>query len=137
MCVILKHYSVIRNRAFQKVSSFEILRRFTNGVPDRTKLTMFDLIYYNPSEGSRMSTSSSRRTSRASSTSEDLNTSTDAIVPDRLEAIRERLEEEAVDDVASTAEHHEEDEDDDEENKMPVPKVCFLIFLQFLVGKVT
>ncbi len=36
-------------------------RKFNNGVPERDKMTMFDLIYYNPSDGSRMSTSSSRR----------------------------------------------------------------------------
>ncbi len=36
-------------------------RKFNNGVPERNKMTMFDLIYYNPMEGSRMSNSSSRR----------------------------------------------------------------------------
>jgi len=46
-------------------------RKFNEGVPDRQKMTMFDLIYYNP-EGNRMSNSSSRRTSRASASSEDL-----------------------------------------------------------------
>ncbi len=36
-------------------------KKFNNGIPERNKMTMFDLIYYNPSDGSRMSNSSSRR----------------------------------------------------------------------------
>ena len=34
--------------------------KFNAGVPERKRMTMFDLIYYNPSEGHRMSNSSSR-----------------------------------------------------------------------------
>ena len=36
-------------------------KKFNDGIPERTKLTMFDLIYYNPSDGNRMSTSTSLR----------------------------------------------------------------------------
>jgi hypothetical protein len=36
-------------------------------IPEQTKLTMFDLIYYNPTNGSKMSNPSSRMTSRAPS----------------------------------------------------------------------
>ena len=36
-------------------------KKFSGGVPERGKMTMFDLIYYNPEEGHRMSNSSSRR----------------------------------------------------------------------------
>ncbi len=36
-------------------------KKFNNGIPERSKMTVFDLIYYNPSDGSRMSNSSSRR----------------------------------------------------------------------------
>ncbi len=42
-------------------------KKFVDGIPERTKITMFDLIYYNPSDGNRMSNSSSRRSSRAPS----------------------------------------------------------------------
>ena len=42
-------------------------KKWENGIPERTKITMFDLIYYNPSDGNRMSNSSSLRSSRAPS----------------------------------------------------------------------
>lgn len=117
-------------------------KKFTKGVPERTKMTMFDLIYYNPLEGSRMSNSSSRRDSRTSSISEQERVvNDDAVVPDRLEAVRERLEEEAVDQISvgegtpdknannsPTAEKEDDvDQPDEEEDegleKMPVPQV--------------
>ena len=37
------------------------------GIPERKKLTMFDLIYYNPTDGNKMSNPSSVRSSRAPS----------------------------------------------------------------------
>ena len=41
------------------------------GIPERKKLTMFDLIYYNPSDGNKMSNPSSLRSSRAPSPEKD------------------------------------------------------------------
>ncbi len=95
-------------------------RKFNAGVPERKKMTMFDLIYYNPSEGARMSNSSSRRASRASSISEEgVNAANAAAVPDRLAAVKERLEEEMVDDDLNK----EDAVEDEVDEKMPVPQV--------------
>merc|ERR1719229_2091448 len=91
---------------------------------------MFDLIYYNPSEGQRMSNSSSRRTSRTSSVSGEGIANAAASNADAgktLSAVRERLAEEMVDDVEKEKEGNNEDEENKEEDevdeKMPVPQV--------------
>jgi hypothetical protein len=76
-------------------------KKWENGIPERTKITMFDLIYYNPSDGNRMSNSSSLRSSRAPSVDGRRDSvSEDAVVPNRLDvdAVVKRLEEENVDD---------------------------------------
>ena len=109
-------------------------KKFNDGIPERTKLTMFDLIYYNPSDGNRMSTSTSVRSSRAPSIDGrqgggPRRDSEDAIVPNRLDAVAERLQEEAVDDPDLVvkgrrgSEGQDEDPDDDQEDVMPVPQV--------------
>ena len=80
--------------------------KFNAGVPERKRMTMFDLIYYNPSEGHRMSNSSSRRNSRTSSVSEEGTAANVAVANaaagKTLSAVRERLAEEMVDDVVET-----------------------------------
>jgi len=99
-------------------------KKFNGGIPERTKLTMFDLIYYSPSDGNRMSTSNSLRSSRAPSIDGRGRESEDAIVPNRLDAVAERLQEEAVDDPdvnKGTSEGQDEEEED--EGAMPVPQV--------------
>ena len=98
-------------------------KKFGDGVPERTRITMFDLIYYNPSDGNRMSNSSSLRSSRAPSvdgvaTRRD---SEDAVVPNRLESVAERLREEAVDNPDSDAKNSNESAPEDE--ALPVPQV--------------
>jgi len=106
--------------------------KFNAGVPERKRMTMFDLIYYNPSEGQRMSNSSSRRTSRTSSVSGEGIANAAASNADAgktLSAVRERLAEEMVDDVEKEKEKegNNEDEENKEEDevdeKMPVPQV--------------
>ena len=57
-------------------------KKFTDGIPERTKMTMFDLIYYNPSDGNRMSNASSLRSSRAASVDQG-GPNEDAVVPNR------------------------------------------------------
>jgi hypothetical protein len=104
-------------------------RKFNAGVPERKRMTMFDLIYYNPTEGTRMSNSSSRRGSRASSVSEEGAATAAAqaqAVPERLAAVKERLEEEMVDDVASEGggdEAQKPEGEDEVDEAMPVPQV--------------
>ena len=105
-------------------------KKFDEGVPERTRITMFDLIYYNPSDGNRMSNSSSLRSSRAPSvdgvaTRRD---SEDAVVPNRLESVAERLREEAVDNPDSDAKDSNEDAKNSndsapEDEALPVPQV--------------
>jgi len=100
-------------------------KKFNDGIPERTKLTMFDLIYYNPSDGNRMSTSNSLRSSRAPSVDDRGRENEDAIVPNRLDAVAERLQEEAVDEpdnIKGTSEG-QEDEEEEDSNAMPVPQV--------------
>ena len=111
---------------------------------------MFDLIYYNPIDGSRMSgasaTPSRAGSSRASTTSGTLPAQEDdAVVPDRLRAVRERLQEEAADEpgkaasitdeqnqssppspargVAGSSEEEEADSAEGGETVLPVPQV--------------
>jgi len=96
-------------------------KKWENGIPERTKITMFDLIYYNPSDGNRMSNSSSLRSSRAPSVDGRRDSvSEDAVVPNRLDvdAVVKRLEEENVDDP----EHNQGTSEDNEETN-PVPQV--------------
>jgi hypothetical protein len=104
-------------------------KKFVDGIPERTRITMFDLIYYNPSDGNRMSNPSSMRSSRAPSIDADglsRRDSEDAVVPTRLNDVAQRLQEEAVDDDVD----HEDNEankttglQDDEEDTCPVPQV--------------
>ena len=109
-------------------------KKFNDGIPERTKLTMFDLIYYNPADGNRMSNSTSLRSSRAPSVDGrqgdgPRRDSEDAIVPNRLDAVAERLQEEAVDEPDLVvkgrrgSEGQDEDPEDDQEDVMPVPQV--------------
>ena len=42
----------------------EYKRRFLEGVPERSKMTMFDLIYYNPENGPRMSIEEDKKEKR-------------------------------------------------------------------------
>lgn len=110
--------------------------KFNAGVPERKRMTMFDLIYYNPSEGHRMSNSSSRRNSRTSSVSEEgiANAAVaNAAAGKTLSAVRERLAEEMVDDVNEKEKEvdneegekngKEEEEGEEVDEKMPVPQV--------------
>ena len=106
--------------------------KFNAGVPERKRMTMFDLIYYNPSEGHRMSNSSSRRNSRTSSVSEEgiANAAVaNAAAGKTLSAVRERLAEEMVDDVEQEKGVNEEEnngkveEEEEVDEKMPVPQV--------------
>eukprot|EP00093_Oithona_nana_P009346 09346.XXX_223833_222253_1 [CDS] Oithona nana genome sequencing. len=89
---------------------------------------MFDLIYYNPSDGNRMSNSSSLRSSRAPSVDgvAARRDSEDAVVPNRLETVAERLREEAVDhpDSDAAAKNSNESANEEEEDEaLPVPQV--------------
>lgn len=106
-------------------------KKFTQGVPERGQMTMFDLIYYNPQNGSRMSTSSSRRTSRASSCSDRTAGSEvgvgDGVVPD---ASRLTAPDDQDDDLAANAPDQPratppavEEEPDEADEDMPVPQV--------------
>merc|ERR1711981_1510046 len=96
--------------------------------PERTKLTVFDLIYYNPSNGNRMAASNSRTNSRRSSRVASVDhdglqrrqSVDDAVVPNRLDAVAERLREEEVDDPEINKGTSEGDGD---EEAMPVPQV--------------
>jgi len=91
-------------------------KKFTQGPPERTKITMFDLIYYNPNGGSRMSTdtsaepspSSSARTSRANSVD-----SRRASVTGGATTVNPTV----------NPEEKEEEEDEEVEGSMPVPQV--------------
>ena len=100
-------------------------KKFVEGVPERTRITMFDLIYYNPSDGNRMSNSSSLRSSRAPSVDgvASRRDSEDAVVPNRLETVAERLREEAVDNPASDAKNSNESANEEEDEALPVPQV--------------
>ena len=93
-------------------------RKFLNGVPSRSKMTIFDFIYHNPSDGSRMastaSNASSRRNSRNSSCSSSVNgEETTSPVKDR---------EQEVPDVSNLPPPKEVAEEEEDE-KMPVPQV--------------
>merc|ERR1719188_1904459 len=102
-------------------SQAEHKHKFNAGVPERKRMTMFDLIYYNPSEGQRMSNSSSRRTSRTSSVSGEGIANAAASNADAgktLSAVRERLAEEMVDDVEKEKEGNNEDEENKEEDEV-------------------
>ena len=57
--------TVYKERKANHIKKFKEMK--PDEVPEQTKLTMFDLIYYNPTNGSKMSNPSSRRTSRAPS----------------------------------------------------------------------
>ncbi|TRY74874.1 hypothetical protein TCAL_07132 [Tigriopus californicus] len=108
-------------------------RKFTQGVPERGQMTMFDLIYYNPQHGSRMSTSSSRRTSRASSCSDRTAGSEvggvegDGVVPDPSrvttpdEPDEDLVAASATDEPQATPPAVEDLDEPDED--MPVPQV--------------
>lgn len=99
-------------------------KKWENGIPERTKITMFDLIYYNPSDGNRMSNSSSLRSSRAPSVDGRRDSvSEDAVVPNRLDvdAVVKRLEEENVDDPEV---NQGTSEDSEETNPVPQVKVA-------------
>ena len=100
-------------------------KKFVEGVPERTRITMFDLIYYNPSDGNRMSNSSSLRSSRAPSVDgvASRRDSEDAVVPNRLETVAERLREEAVDNPDSDAKNSNESANEEEDEALPVPQV--------------
>lgn len=105
--------TVYKERKANHLKKFKEMK--PDEIPEQTKLTMFDLIYYNPTNGSKMSNPSSRRTSRAPS-------------PDRadaqfkkpldLNAVAEKLREEAVDDPDAIR-----DEEDMEEDATPAPQV--------------
>ena len=99
-------------------------KKFVEGAPERTRITMFDLIYYNPSDGNRMSNSSSLRSSRAASVdgAAPRRDSEDAVVPNRLESVAERLREEAVDEPDS-ADEAKNSNDDASDEALPVPQV--------------
>ena len=58
-----------KERKANHIKKFKELK--PDEIPERTKLTMFDLIYYNPTDGNKMSNPSSRRTSRAPSPERD------------------------------------------------------------------
>ena len=103
-------------------------KKFVEGVPERTRITMFDLIYYNPSDGNRMSNSSSLRSSRAPSVDgvAARRDSEDAVVPNRLETVAERLREEAVDHPDSdgaAAKNSNESVNEEDDEALPVPQV--------------
>ena len=98
-------------------------KKFTQGIPERTKITMFDLIYYNPTSGNRMSLDSSNpsstRTSRANS------------VDSRRNSVRTNEDEEAetIDDPlavptpAPSTPPPTKEEKEEEEDAMPAPQV--------------
>jgi len=105
--------TVYKERKANHLKKFKEMK--PDEIPEQTKLTMFDLIYYNPTNGSKMSNPSSRMTSRAPS-------------PDRadaqfkkpldLNAVAEKLREEAVDDPDAIP-----DEEETEEDATPAPQV--------------
>jgi len=88
-----------------KRRKIESKRRFSNGVPGRGRMTMFDLIYYNPENGTEMTVEEEPE------------------CPKKMEESREQ----AVDDVPGTPKAdpvaEEEDEMPDEDDSMPVPQV--------------
>ena len=45
---------IFRTNYALKRRKIESKRRFSNGVPGRSTMTMFDLIYYNPDNGTEM-----------------------------------------------------------------------------------
>ena len=57
--------TVYKERKANHIKKFKEMK--PDEIPEQTKLTMFDLIYYNPTNGSKMSNPSSRMTSRAPS----------------------------------------------------------------------
>lgn len=86
-----------------KRRKIESKRRFSNGVPSRGRMTMFDLIYYNPENGTEMTVEEPES-------------------PKKAEASAEQ----AVDDVPVTPKADpvaEEDQMPDEDDSMPVPQV--------------
>ena len=100
-------------------------KKFAKDVPERKSITMFDLIYYNPSSGDRMtptgssgastpSKSGSKRSSRANSNADAMSTLGSRRPSTQLREVARRLEEEVADDPEKT----------DEENQAPpVPQV--------------
>ena len=100
-------------------------KKFAKDVPERKQIKMFDLIYYNPSTGDRMtptgssgastpSKSGSIRSSRANSNADIISNSGSRRPSTQLREVAKRLEEEVADDPEKV----------DEENQAPpVPQV--------------
>ena len=102
-------------------------KKFAKDVPERKRITMFDLIYYNPSTGDRMTPTGSSgastpskcgsiRSSRANSTADAISNSGDRRPSTQLREVCKRLEEEVVDDPDSI-------ENKEENEAPPVPQV--------------
>ena len=101
-------------------------KKFAKDVPERKKITMFDLIYYNPSTGDRMTPTgssgastpskggSSMRSSRANSNADAATILQERRPSTQLREVCRRLEEEAVDDPKK---------EEEENNQPPVPQV--------------
>ena len=100
-------------------------KKFAKDVPERKQITMFDLIYYNPSTGDRMtptgssgastpSKSGSKRSSRANSNADAMSNSGSRRPSTQLREVARRLEEEVADDP---------DKIDEENQAPPVPQV--------------
>lgn len=102
-------------------------KKFAKDVPERKKITMFDLIYYNPSTGDRMTPTgssgastpskcgSSLRSSRANSNADAISNPGDRRPSTQLREVCKRLEEEAEDDP--------EKAEEEDNQAPPVPQV--------------
>jgi len=84
-------------------------RKFTRGVPDRGNMTMFDLIYYNPEYGQRMSVEDDDE--KEVDNPDDPNSNDNQKVPDSL------------DDSVTPSEPTTPDRASPEEDSLPVPQV--------------
>ena len=94
-------------------------KKFTEGVPERTKMTMFDLIYYNPESGARMSLDSSGPPSSGASRANSIDGRRNSV---RTEEGDNRSE--AADDPPPRdGPAGEEEEGEEEEDAMPAPQV--------------
>ncbi|XP_069681897.1 nucleolar protein dao-5 [Periplaneta americana] len=91
----------------------EFQNKFGNKRPDRSRLTMFDLIFYNPTTNPMKYSDQTSETSKNSQSQ-----------PDAEHIVEERLSEEQVDEPTAQGENTQNDEEEEEENMaMPVPQV--------------
>ena len=102
-------------------------KKFAKDVPERKNITMFDLIYYNPATGDRMSSGestpskagSSLRSSRANSNADAVSNPGERRPSTQLREVCKRLEEEVSEDAGG----NNLDIKSKEEDAMPVPQV--------------